>query len=762
MNIAITEGIALTPPPFAEGLDVWSSEDGTPGSATYDGAGNAAFVPADPAFGGCLELLKTQSTQKLRWTGQTPIYPGIYLRVRTRIKAVSGVFPTVRIAGFAADADGDNLAAVPQSGPATTLDTYGEVVEISAIVGVGDRSGVDMVWGPDASYGHFGLDLTGGSGGIVRIEDFVIEDITSAFLRDMMATVDVRDYGAVGDGVTDDKAAFEAADEAAAGLTLVVPEGRYYIGSSMTITAKVRFDGTVTMNDADTLTLIRNFDLPTYIDAFGDEVLGFRKGFQALMGYADHDAFDMAGRRIDLDGPIDMAAAAGIDSFAVPRTIRNGLFYVQDSTGWESDEVVTSGRYNPNNPYQLTALGNAPGIAPGSLVTGNGVGREVYVTEVNVAAGSLTLSQPLYGAATTQNYTFTRFKYALDFSGFEKLQRFTLQNVEFRLNRRASGVILARNGANFHVKDCYFNKPKDRGITSPGEGCSDLHIDRCQFASSEDGVPAADRTSVAFNVNGNDSKIRDSRFQRFGLTGILNGSNNLIVGNHWFQGDDLDGAPRMPGMVFTYEPCESIVTGNYIDNAYIEWTNEHDAHPDHGSEYTFGGLTITGNIFLVSDAVPSYEFIVVKPYGEGHSISGLHVNQNVFRSSRGTIDSVAGIDTSIADLNRWNFRNITFERNTFHGVANPTSSPVPLRFTQNSTLKTWTLDAGGYLPFDGAARTVTAVVKSSRIENASGQLVKAEPYVNVGQGPNGDYVQLVWPEPCSGSVVVTVRTDRPL
>ena len=50
----------------------------------------------------------------------------------------------------------------------------------------GQRSGVDMAWGPGAIYGHFGLDMTGPNGGVVRIDDIVIEDITEAFLRDMM------------------------------------------------------------------------------------------------------------------------------------------------------------------------------------------------------------------------------------------------------------------------------------------------------------------------------------------------------------------------------------------------------------------------------------------------------------------------------------------------------------------------------------------------------------------------------------------------
>ena len=75
MNKAITDGLVLMPPAFSGGLDVWSSEDGTPGSATYDGASNAAFVPADQDFGGCLELLKTDAVQKLQYPYEIRLKP---------------------------------------------------------------------------------------------------------------------------------------------------------------------------------------------------------------------------------------------------------------------------------------------------------------------------------------------------------------------------------------------------------------------------------------------------------------------------------------------------------------------------------------------------------------------------------------------------------------------------------------------------------------------------------------------------------------
>ena len=161
-------------------------------------------------------------------------------------------------------------------------------------------------------------------------------------------------------------------------------------------------------------------------------------------------------------------------------------------------------------------------ISPsGSLITGNGVGREVYVTDKNVGAGEITLSQQLYDPTATQNYTFTRFKYALDFSGFEQAVEVHHHGCGDPVQRvMPAAMMLAPAGETFHVKDCFFTRPKDRGITSIGKGCQDLQIDRCQFAVNEQPLPVR-RTACrsCFNVNANDSKIRDNRFQRFRHTG---------------------------------------------------------------------------------------------------------------------------------------------------------------------------------------------------------------------------------------------------
>jgi hypothetical protein len=75
MNKTITDGIVFTPAKFAFGLHHWSSQDGRPGQDDYDNEPNAAFVPPDQDFSGCLELTKTQTVQKLRAFYQTPLSP---------------------------------------------------------------------------------------------------------------------------------------------------------------------------------------------------------------------------------------------------------------------------------------------------------------------------------------------------------------------------------------------------------------------------------------------------------------------------------------------------------------------------------------------------------------------------------------------------------------------------------------------------------------------------------------------------------------
>lgn len=764
MNKAITDGVVFMPPEFAGGLDVWSSGNGTPGADTYENAINAAFVPADQDFGGALELQKADTVQKLRYMGETPLLPGCYLRISARVKAVAGNLPSVRIAGWAGGAGGAHVGGLSEAGPAVSLTSYGEVVEVSAIVGTGARTGVDMVWGSEALYGHFGLDLTGPSGGVVRIDDIAIEDVTHVFLRDMLSVVDVRDYGALGDGVSDDSAAFERADAAANGREVLVPQGTYYLADSVTFQNRVRFEGSVAMPEDKIFGLTKNFDLPAYIDAFGDdEELAFKKAFQALLNTAGHDSLDLGGRLIGVRAPIDMQAAlANRTYFNQRRVIRNGQFSIYSGPAWETEVATSQASYSPNDPKRLTGVVNVANVPVGALVEGNGVGREVYVRAKNIAAQSVELSAPLYDADGAQVFTFRRFKYILDFSGFEDLGRFTLSDIEFQCGGECSGILLPPTGSGFALRDCFITRPKDRGITSHGEGCQGMLIDRCQFLSNESPLAAVDRQSIAINTNANDVKLRNNRAVHFRHFAVIGGSSTIVIGNHWFQGDTLQNSPRMAGLVLTRTNNRGTINGNYVDNSFIEWSNEHDQAPEFANEFSFSQLIVTDNTFLASHVARWFNFFVVKPHGAGHFLNGLTMTGNSFRIIGDPVDRVEGIDTSFAALDFNRFSNVTFRDNMFKNVNRRVASPIMIEHTEASPAQAWTIDAGPRLPFDAWAQGVDAVVAAGPLRDDSGAVYYGAPYYQGKQGPENDQVVLRWSEDVQGTVRITVRIDDPM
>jgi Pectate lyase superfamily protein len=761
MNKAITDGLVLMPPAFSAGLNLWSREDGTPGSGSYQGQPNAALVTNDQDFAGCLELQKTDAVQKLRSFAQTSVQPGLYLRVTARVKAVSGNLPAVRIATWAGNVGGQNVATVTQAGPSVQLTTYGQVVTVSAIISPASRTGVDLAWTPVVTYAHVGLDLTGSNGGVVRIDDLIVEDVTNIFIRKLMDWVDVRDYGALGNGSTDDTAAFLAADADADGREILVPSGVFRLTSDVSIVNRIRFEGTLSMPSNRKLTLTRNFDLDTYGQAFGSEIDGFKRALQALFYFTDHVALDLSGRRIDMTEPVDVAALVGLTSFVNRRVIRNGSLNAVPGPSWATQSFTSVATYSAASPFTLTGVANVAGIPVGSLVTGTGVGREVYVRSKNVSAGTLEVSQPLYGAAGTRTFTFRRFKYLLDFSGFEQLSRFEFEDIEFNTNGECSGVMLSPVGATMRFVSCSFNRPLDRGISSIGTGCQGMFVDMCQFLSNEQSLDVVDRTSIALNIQANDVKLRNNRVVRFAHFAVVNGTGHLIHANHFFQGDDSGSGVRRAGLIFTQTNISTVVTGNYIDNCFIEWGNEHDSAPENSGEFSFGGLNIVGNVFIASNTSSAFRFVVVRPYGPGHYLNGFSLTSNSFRVFSNAIDRVDMVDTSFASLDMSQSRNVRVEGNSFNNVNQAIMNPVAVIHTQNTASDTWNVDGGGFVPFGGRIRLVASVVPEGTITTGSSQPRYPFPNAVPGTGSSGNQAQLRWGEAVRGKVIVTMRMDVP-
>jgi hypothetical protein len=171
--------VDLTPPDFAEGLDDWSSGDGTPDSLTYEDAEHVRIAVGDPDFGTCLEMRKIEPVQRLRYMAELPVPNGGFVEVRARLKALRGPLPGARVAAWPGGLHGRCVPDLPAEAPVAPMPAHGEVLELRAVIGPTTLPGVDLVWDGRVLYAHVGLDLVGPDGGVVRIERLAVRDITT-------------------------------------------------------------------------------------------------------------------------------------------------------------------------------------------------------------------------------------------------------------------------------------------------------------------------------------------------------------------------------------------------------------------------------------------------------------------------------------------------------------------------------------------------------------------------------------------------------
>lgn len=309
------------------------------------------------------------------------------------------------------------------------------------------------------------------------------------------------------------------------------------------------------------------------------------------------------------------------------------------------------------------------------------------------------------------------------------------------------------------MRDCFISRPKDRGLTSIGGGCQGMLIDRCQFLSSEEPLEVDDRTSIALNANANDVKLRNNRATKFRHFALLAGSNSIVLGNHFFQGDGIANGVRTAGLIIAGTYTSATIAGNYVDNCFIEWTNEQSANPDYSSGFSFSAMTIADNIFLSGDVAPWFSYIVVKPHGTGHYLNGVSITGNRFRSINGTIDRAERVDTSFADLDYTKFKHITFEGNTYHSVDKQVANPLRVRHVESGASVNWNVTMNGELPFGARARFVDSIVALDKIQTGANSTVFSMPYVLTEQGANNDEIRLVWEQAVKGKVAVSIRID---
>ena len=277
--------------------------------------------------------------------------------------------------------------------------------------------------------------------------------------------------------------------------------------------------------------------------------------------------------------------------------------------------------------------------------------------------------------------------------------------------------------------------------------------------SAEQSIPVASRKTIAFNVNDNDAKIRNNRAVRFKTLWRFGCRWLYHLWKSLFQGDNQATSDRTAGIVIARNFTNTVITGNYIDNCFIEWSDELDPSPD-GSGQAFSGLTISNNFCLFSHLDYWFNAIRLVPYNSGHTIDGLTITGNSFKCSSGNIDRIEGVDTTFASLDTENIKEFIMKDNSFINIDNPTPNPVTLEVEKTSANDTWAVELENHLPFGLKAKNVTSIVAKGAIRNASNQNIFTQPYTLVEQGNGDNEVAIKWSTAVKGSVVCTVRGDN--
>ena len=285
-------------------------------------------------------------------------------------------------------------------------------------------------------------------------------------------------------------------------------------------------------------------------------------------------------------------------------------------------------------------------------------------------------------------------------------------------------------------------------------------IDRCQFLSPEESLNVEDRIAIGFNVNSNDVKIRDCRATQFKHFACMAGQNHLIMGNHFFQGDGVSDGVRTAGIILQENFCSTVITGNYIDNCFIEWTNERDPTPEFTTGFSFSSLSVTDNVCLSGDVAPWFSYLVVKPHAAGHFLNGVTVRGNRFRSINGSLQRAERVDTSFADLDHDRNRSVFFDGNSYHNINEQAHNPLVVEHTESSNARTWTIGTDKQLPFGGYCQFVESIVATGDIRNTSNVRIYDAPVGRGRIGNDDDQFTVEFGSDVRGSIRATVRMDK--
>jgi len=481
---------------------------------------------------------------------------------------------------------------------------------------------------------------------------------------------------------------------------------------------------------------------------------------------------DLEGRSIDIANSMDMSIPLGTSQQG-EFTIRNGRFrYIgpkKTMANFTRNLSLTIGSATAT-PSSMT------GIVEGMYVSGPGVPRETYVRSVDTVNGQITLSTTAWRTLSSATHRFQEFDYLFDFSKITSLSNFRFEQVTFECLSNIGVFKGPKGGSTQSFTNCTFANVYKRGVIFWSSGGSNCQIDCCQAFPDLDDRQAdpVDKQSVFFSIPTNDPKFRGNYFWQFGNTLVLHGSGNVIVGNHFWQatGAGSDAEPgkntRRPSIILTSGHNKTNITGNYIDNSWIEMTNENTTNL---AWPIGGGVTISGNQFTSVSREPTNAFVVLSPYTTNALVSRISVVGNVFKNVYGGGEQGSIVPYNAADgviiptgsggsLDLTSFREITWHGNSYSNIVKRTQSEAILKKTiaVGSEATTVTFDFSNVLPWGGIPQRYVSVGVNNPLDAAAAPTPVSACFAATAGSTS---VPVVLSSAVSGDVYATVDCNTP-
>lgn len=402
----------------------------------------------------------------------------------------------------------------------------------------------------------------------------------SRSLRDRFSdTINVKDFGAVGDGIADDTAAIQAAlASASSSEAVIIPNGVFKITSNVVANCPVVFDGVMSI-----VSPIVTFKLnaqPIVLDDYRKIYMGtdwnnqwsnsgvaLLRAVEQLFGQNRYHSLDGCGRQILLDFEIK------IKNF----TPVYGLYkYITDMY------VVLIGDGTFGTRDETTGV-----------VTAN---LQSYAFNVESVAAN-----PIYGII------------------FDK--------VRINCQKKGNGILFNFDADQESIiQHTNITNPYNMGIKSIN---THLLINTCRITGGEFALPDDDRIVTGIEIGGADSEIINTTVQ-YCKTCVLVKTPTCLISNSHFFNDSTNN--RAPVLHVDVDQADMRVTGCYLDNGPV-WIENRAPEPN-GYD-TAGRSSFQNCVFTSSSAAyGNRSFIAVRPNQIEAIFRGILVSGCQFRDYR--------------------------------------------------------------------------------------------------------------------------------